>query len=361
MGFLENKAQYKIWVFAPFFESDDADMQFYYDYTQSIAEYTKVFTELSCNWEWIDITMNNFKLVIDNLSQEPEKNIIINLCDGDELAGVPGISVVHALEKSNLVYTGADAFFYHITTSKINMKRAFDAQAVSNAKWLPVDSNISETAFNEIGSPVIIKPAVSAGSMGIGVKNVVPNFSQYQIALQEIAHGNQLGNLGTTDLLVEKFITGREFTLFIVGSYIRPTQLKCYAPVERVFHPSLPEQEKFLSFDRLWETYAEESAMPASDFFYEYAAVLDIELSKSLEAISIAAYSAVKGMGYGRVDIRMDAITGALYVLEVNAQCGISEDENYTSIGAILKFSNQSFTNLIVEILDDAIARKKIA
>ena len=101
--------------------------------------------------------------------------------------------------------------------------------------------------------------------------------------------------------------------------------------------------------------------MPSSDFFYEYAAVADNTLAKSLEAISVAAYNAVKGMGYGRLDIRMDAATGALYVLEVNAQCGISEDENYTSIGAILKFSNQSFTNLIVEILDDAIARKKIA
>lgn len=361
MGFLDNKAQYKIWVFAPFFESDDADMQFYYDYTQSIAEYTKVFAELECNWEWIDITMNNFKLVIDALSREPEKNMVINLCDGDELVGVPGISVVNALENANLVYTGADAFFYHITTSKINMKRALDAQSVSNAKWLPVDSSISEMAFNEIGSPVIIKPAVSAGSMGISVKNVVPNFSQFQLALLEIEQGNQLGNLGVTDLLVEKFITGREFTLFIVGSYNMPTQLKCYSPVERVFHPSLPDQEKFLSFDRLWETYSEESAMPSSDFFYEYAAVADNTLAKSLEAISVAAYNAVKGMGYGRLDIRMDAATGALYVLEVNAQCGISEDENYTSIGAILKFSNQSFTNLMVEILDDAIARKKIA
>ncbi len=40
-------------------------------------------------------------------------------------------------------------------------------------------------------------------------------------------------------------------------------------------------------------------------------------------------------MGYGRLDIRMDRQTGKMYVLEVNAQCGLSEDEDYTSIGAI--------------------------
>jgi D-alanine-D-alanine ligase len=42
----------------------------------------------------------------------------------------------------------------------------------------------------------------------------------------------------------------------------------------------------------------------------------------------------------------------------VNAQCGLSEDEDYTSIGAILKANNTSFTELIAEILQDAFIRK---
>ncbi len=47
-------------------------------------------------------------------------------------------------------------------------------------------------------------------------------------------------------------------------------------------------------------------------------------------------------------------MTGDLYVLEVNAQCGLSEDENYTSIGAILKFANASFASLIAQLLAHA-------
>ncbi len=47
-------------------------------------------------------------------------------------------------------------------------------------------------------------------------------------------------------------------------------------------------------------------------------------------------------------------------MLEVNAQCGLSEDEDYTSIGAILKYADKSFTEIIREILKDALTRRNL-
>jgi len=82
-----------------------------------------------------------------------------------------------------------------------------------------------------------------------------------------------------------------------------------------------------------------------------------IKIIDEIKKISWDAYVACKGVGYTRVDVRQDAVTNKLYVLEVNAQCGLSEDENYTSIGAILRFSNASFSNLINDILEDAVGR----
>lgn len=55
----------------------------------------------------------------------------------------------------------------------------------------------------------------------------------------------------------------------------------------------------------------------------------------------------------------MDKETRKIYVLEVNAQCGLSEDEDYTSIGAILRLSGKTFTQLVVAIINDAYQRKK--
>ena len=96
--------------------------------------------------------------------------------------------------------------------------------------------------------------------------------------------------------------------------------------------------------------------MPQSEDFYRYAIPASNRI-KAIQDISLQAYKAVGGMGYTRADIRMDAATEQLYVLEVNAQCGLSEDENYTSIGAILRVNQTSFTQLIWEVLLDALLR----
>jgi len=45
-------------------------------------------------------------------------------------------------------------------------------------------------------------------------------------------------------------------------------------------------------------------------------------------------------------------------MLEVNSQCGLSEDEDQTSIGAILRLSGKSFAELVFEIIQDALARR---
>jgi D-alanine-D-alanine ligase len=96
--------------------------------------------------------------------------------------------------------------------------------------------------------------------------------------------------------------------------------------------------------------------MPQNENFYEYKAV-DPALVPALKQLSLDAYKACGGKGYTRIDIRQDAGTGKLYMLEANAQCGLSEDEDYTSIGAILKVSGISFTEIIAEILKDALRR----
>lgn len=353
----------KVWVLAPYLETTDANIDYYYDFTQSIAEYTKTFNELDLPWQWQPVTMNDYALIIEKIIEEKEAGyyfpLVLNLCDGDEVNGTPGVSVVQLLEAKDLVYTGSDEYFYRITTSKIPMKQAFDKARVPNAKWETILSRDQKTdgLFDKLGTPIIVKPSVSGGSMGVGVKNVVYTPEALQQQVQQMFDGYRGWNLATDGLIAETFITGPEFTTLIVGSSQFPEQCIVYEPVERVFHPSLPEQEKFLSFDRLWEIYEEESPMPEEANFYEYQSP-DPSLHAALKQLSLDAYIAVGGTGYTRIDIRMDAATQQLYVLEVNAQCGLSEDEDYTSIGAILRISGKTFTGLIVEIINDACRRK---
>jgi D-alanine-D-alanine ligase len=351
---------YIVWVLAPHLESGDPNIQHYYDFTQSIKEYTKVFEELKVPWKWQPVTMDNYKMIIHSIaaSTNGKTPLILNLCDGDEVNGTPGVSVIHELEKLGLIYTGSDAHFYNVTTSKIPMKKAFDKAGVSTGNWRVITEKKGSIRgiCKRVGTPVIIKPAVSGGSMGVSVKNVVHTEEELAKRVEEIYKGYHGWNLLVDGLFAEQFITGPEFTTFITGSSDDPQSCKVYEPVERVFHQSLPEAEKFLSFDRLWEIYEDETPMPRNENFYEYRPV-EPALIPAVKQLSLDAYRACGGKGYTRIDIRQDTDTGKLYMLEANAQCGLSEDEDYTSIGAILKVSGVSFTEVIVEIIKDALRR----
>lgn len=354
--------QIKVWVLAPLLQTNDANIDYYYDFSQSIAEYEKTFAELGIEWMWQPVTLKDYPDVIELIAKEKDFSnktpVVFNLCDGDEINGTPGISVIRLLEEKDLIYTGADEYFYHITTSKIPMKRAFDRAKVPSAKWKAIndkDQNL-HNIFEKLGTPIIVKPSISGGSMGVGIRNVVHHQTELTEQVNKMFDGYRGWDLAADGLIAESFIPGPEYTVLISGSYNNVKEAKIYTPVERVFHESLPEEEKFLSFDRLWEIYEDETPMPNEGNFYDYA-LPDASLVDEIKKISWDAYVATRGCGYTRVDVRLDKRTGRLFVLEVNAQCGLSEDEDYTSIGAILRFSENTFTQLVSEIIKDAFAR----
>jgi D-alanine-D-alanine ligase len=192
--------------------------------------------------------------------------------------------------------------------------------------------------------------------MGITCKSVVHSEEELAEQLRVVEEGYRGWSLTEGGVLGERYIAGHEFTTFIVGSHHAPERRVVYPPVERVFHEHLPETERFLSFDRLWEFHERESPMHDGRDFWTYE-VPPADLIDEICDVSWAAYASVGGTGYGRVDLRMDRETRQLYVLEVNAQCGLSEDENYTSIGAILRFAETPYSRAMHQIVDDALHR----
>lgn len=347
-----------VWVLVPFVETDDPTLDYYNDYSQSHAEFDRALGELGVEWRWQLVTAQNYRAVIDGMVRDSGRYspIVFNLCDGDQTNGIPGIEVIRYLDEIGLPYTGADEHFYHVTTSKIDMKHAFDRAGVPSAPWEVVmrDSKSLRDVFKRHGRPLIVKPAVSAGSMGITVKSVVTSVAALREQLRQLHHGYRGWDLVSGGVFVERYISGPEFTTFIVGAADAPERSTIYPAVERVFHSTLPPTEQFLSFDRLWEVYQHESPFAEGEYLWQYRPA-PAPLQQRISDVSWAAYASVGGRGYGRVDLRMDAATGELYVLEVNAQCGISEDENYTSIGAILRFAGRTFRDLVRDIIEDAL------
>jgi len=354
-----------VWVLVPHLETADENLAWYCDFKQSRAEFRRAFAILGVPWRWQRITLADRDAVVARIARSAEKRdvTVFNLCDGDETNGVPGLSVIHALERHGLRYTGADGAFYEGTTSKIDMKRAFDRAGVPTSPWevVPRDGKGAAQILARLGGgPVILKPAISAGSMGVTTKSVVRTAAELREQMQRLRLGYHGWDLTGGGVIAERFVTGREFTTFIVGNHDAASRRLVYPPVERRFNPRLPMEERFLSFDRLWGMYETED--PVGGFerdedLWRYAPVPRTEATRIRE-VSWAAYAAVGGRGYGRVDLRQNAETGELAVLEVNAQCGLSEDELYTSIGAILKFARRPYAHAVAAIL--AAARQRV-
>ncbi|MFN0098171.1 MAG: hypothetical protein ACKVS7_05805 [Gemmatimonadaceae bacterium] len=359
-----------VWVLSPLVETDDPEIAWYADYSQSRAEYDRAFAALGHAWKWQPVTLADHRDVIARIARESvgHEPVVLNLCDGDEVNGSPGLSVIRCLREHGIRFTGADERFYDVTTSKIVMKEGFDRAGVPTSPWEVVPRSGARYAdiLRRLGAPLILKPAVSAGSMGITTKSVVHTHQAFRAQLDRLHNGYHGWDLAGGGVFVERFVDGPEFTTFIVGSYDQPARATTYPPVERLFNETLPSAERFLSFDRLWGMYEVEEPIETGDGeLWNYRPVKHKATAKRLREISWAAYEAVGGRGYGRVDLRQDARTGEIFVLEVNAQCGISEDEAFTSIGAILRFAGVPFHDCVREILavsaDPGVSRPRLA
>ena len=79
-----------VWVLAPLVETDDADIAWYADYSQSQAEYERAFAALGVQWRWQPVTMRDYEQVVQRILRESagHEPVVFNLCDGDEVNGV---------------------------------------------------------------------------------------------------------------------------------------------------------------------------------------------------------------------------------------------------------------------------------
>jgi D-alanine-D-alanine ligase len=361
MGVLEPFEAWRptVSVFIPYFDKDGKLESPEYDLPAFRDELHGWFTTLGYEWAWVPVTLNNLRSTIDGLepSRQAHRCLVMNLCDGNEVDGSPGVSVVRALEDAAIPYTGSSSFFYDITTYKVALKTRLRECGVSTAPFVPLRELPADVARleAEVGYPAFVKPEVSAGSGGIGLTSLVRDGNGVMARVTTLLAGEDGEFYRKSGIFAERFIDGPEFTVLVVADKSAPFGARAYPPAQRLFHSALPSHERFLSYDRYWSEYKEESRLPEGEPFYRFG-MAPAHLRDRLANLAVRAFAAVGGQGYGRVDMRLEERTDTLYVLEVNANCGISGDKE-TSVGEILLQSGIPATMLVSEILRDAYDR----
>lgn len=183
--------------------------------------------------------------------------VVMNLCDGTEDDGYPGITIARQLEQTmraeaqlntssggssnsaavasvalrGLYHTGADPAFFNTTTEKTTMKACFDISGVRSSRFVDLSDVDTETPVDEqsvyggshanlfaalqpssLYYPLIIKPTSSYSSCGLSHASVVSTPFAALVQAQKISR--ELGRV-----LAEEFVIGREFSMLIVGDW----------------------------------------------------------------------------------------------------------------------------------------------
>lgn len=251
--------------------------------------------------EWTVLTLEKETCVAELTKAVVEGyDLFFNLCDSAWDEGRVGIEVVLTLEALNQPFTGADSAFFE--PSREAMKRVCHAWGIDTPRYaFARDERDIERAADELDFPLFVKHPSSYASHSLTRASRVTSAAE----LGEQAR-RMIEMFGST--LIEEYIDGVECTSLVVENVDDPSDPIVYAPLQYRF----PEGESFKHYALKWVDYEGLSSFPVDD----------PDLARRIREASARFFRGIRGSGYGRCDMRVDA-DGRIHMLEINPNCGI--------------------------------------
>lgn len=262
-------------------------------------------------------------------------DLAFNLCESVDGAGAMESPVIGALELMALPYSGSGSW----TTAFCLRKHAVNAML--GALGLPVPpwaiARAGSPPPTSVGFPAIAKPAAEDASIGIEQRSVVASEAELEARLAAMHER-------WPEVLVQRYIDGREVNIGIVGDTV--------LPIAEIDFRAMPASLwRIVSYRSKWEDGCDEDlgAAPLCP------APLDDALRESLATSALAAWRAVGGEGYGRVDCRIDA-DGRPWILEVNANPDIAPG---AGLARMARVAGLPYAELIRRVIEHALDRPR--
>jgi D-ala D-ala ligase C-terminus/SET domain len=270
------------------------------------------------------------------LKELKKKNyhIFVNLCEGYLEWEVPSIDVIYTLELLNLPFTGPTTLLYD--PPKELMKYVAYTEGIGTPAYALIENETDvEAACRHLKYPLFVKPAKAGDSLGVDDKSLVHNITELKQKVHSIIDEY-------SPLLVEEYISGREFTVMLAANDDGKT-VTVFKPVEYIF----PEGNQF-------KTYALKTSElhPNANI-----AVTNVELEKKLKDAAQQIFRSFGGVGYARLDFRADA-NNNIFFLEINFTCSVFYKDGYEgSADYILKHDGFGQANFLRHIIKEGINR----
>jgi len=220
------------------------------------------------------------------------------------------------LDRLGVPYTGTGSEASSLAFDKALAKECLNIAGLATPAWTVVDSP-NAVLPAELKPPLVLKPVRQGSSVGL---QFMESGDQLGEALIEVLKHDE-------QVLVEPKVIGREVTVAILGG--RPLLVVEMCPKQGAYD------------------YHNKYTAGATNYFCP--AGFDVDTTKAIQSLGLAAYRALGVRDYGRVDI-MVGVDGMPTVLEINTLPGMTETSLLPKAAAAAGIDFASLCRRIVEL-----------
>ncbi len=196
-----------------------------------------------------------------------------------------------SIATAGIRYTGTGLLGSAVAMDKRLSKELFQAAGVPTPPWMP-GNRAPEEIVDSLGLPVVVKPSGGGSTIGL---TVVHDAVDLPAAMELAARYDR-------DVLVERFLPGRELTVGIL----------------------LDEALPVLEITPSHEIYDYECKYTPGMTSYEVPARLEPGEAEELARLSLIAHRVLRQGSFGRVDFVRGEADGVFYCLETNSLPGMT-------------------------------------
>lgn len=272
---------------------------------RSPETYQLIEDSLQEKWGVTSITPSSDENLHDFLKQQRQQNseavFVFNVAeylDEENKAGfLPAL-----LEEWQVPHLGSSAETVAIGLDKARTKALLDANQIPTPGYFVAhDDRVDlESRTENLTYPLIVKPLLEGGHIGISEESIVYNAADLRAAINHVVDNYE------QPALVEEYITGEDMREFSVG--VIDNGATILTPIE-IDYASMDVEEKILSYEA------------AQKDLEKIKLVEDEAIREEINDLAARTFAAVGASDYSRVDLRMNH-TGC-YVLEINIMPGL--------------------------------------
>ncbi|MBN2355709.1 D-alanine--D-alanine ligase [candidate division KSB1 bacterium] len=245
-------------------------------------------------------------------------------------------------EMLGIPYTGSDALTLGICLDKSRAKEILTFHKIPNAAFWMIES--ADQLSDDILFPVIIKPLYEGSSKGIKDNSVVHDHESLCLRVEETVR------LYKQPVIIEHFLTGREFTVGILGNWPDIEIL----PIVEIDYSELPNgANPIYSYEAKWVWDQPDHPLQ----IFKCPASISQDLSAQIEQLVLRVCKVLRLKDWCRIDIRLDD-NNVANVLEINPLPGILPNlEDNSCLPKAARAAGYSYEQLIQKVVEIAAKR----